>query len=269
MIAKLRQKLRFAVLIASVAVLGLGILGTSARSHATPQYGYEIVKVYPHDPAAFTQGLEFRDGFLYEGTGLYGRSTLRKEDLETGKILQQIVLPPQYFGEGITVLRQRIFQLTWKSHIGFEYEQNTFLQLKEFGYPGEGWGLANDGREIYMSDGTPQIRCLDPAGFHELRRITVHDSDDEIENLNELEWVRGELYANVWGTNRIARISPSDGTITGWIDASGLLTRQELEAGADVLNGIAYDAATDRLFVTGKLWPKLFQIRLVRKKSAH
>ena len=259
----------FAVSVASLALLGVSISGPSGRNHSAPQYGYKIVKVYPHDPAAFTQGLEFRDGFLYEGTGLYGRSTLRKEDLQTGKILQQIALPPRYFGEGITVLGQRIFQLTWKAHTGFEYDGNTFQRLKEFGYPGEGWGLANDGREIYMSDGTPQIRCLDAAGFRELRRITVHDGDDGIENLNELEWVRGELYANVWGTNRIARISPSDGAVTGWIDLPGLLTQQELEAGADVLNGIAYDAVADRLFVTGKLWPKLFQIRLIRKTNAH
>lgn len=238
-------------------------------SKTVPEYGYKILRVYPHDRTAFTQGLEYRDGFLYEGTGLYGQSTLRREDLQTGKVLQELALPSRLFGEGITVLNERVVQLTWQSHIGFVYDQSTFRLLRNFSYAGEGWGLANDGRQIYMSDGTPQIRCLDPATLQETRRITVHDGEKQIENLNELEWVRGELYANIWQTNRIVRINPADGTVIGWIDLSGLLTQDELESGADVLNGIAYDSAGDRLFVTGKLWPKLFQIRLVRKSSTH
>lgn len=234
-------------------------------SKTVPEYAYKIIHVYPHDRTAFTQGLEYRGGFLYEGTGLYGQSTLRKEDLATGKVLKELALAPQLFGEGITVLNEHIVQLTWQSHIGFVYDQSTFRLLKNFSYPGEGWGLANDGRTIYMSDGTAQIRYLDPATLQELKRITVHDGDTPIENLNELEWVRGELYANVWQTNRIARIDPKNGTVVGWIDLSGLLTQEELESGVGVLNGIAYDSAKDRLFVTGKLWPKLFQIRVVRK----
>lgn len=241
------------------------MVGVPGYSKTVPEYAYKIIHVYPHDRTAFTQGLEYRGGFLYEGTGLYGQSTLRKEDLATGKVLKELALAPQLFGEGITVLNEHIVQLTWQSHIGFVYDQSTFRLLKNFSYPGEGWGLANDGRTIYMSDGTAQIRYLDPATLQELKRITVHDGDTPIENLNELEWVRGELYANVWQTNRIARIDPKNGTVVGWIDLSGLLTQEELESGVDVLNGIAYDSAKDRLFVTGKLWPKLFQIRVVRK----
>jgi glutaminyl-peptide cyclotransferase len=203
---------------------------------------------------------------LYEGTGLHGQSTLRREDLATGKVLQELALADRLFGEGITVLNERIVQLTWQANIGFVYDQRTFRLLRNFSYPGEGWGLTNDGQHIYMSDGTAQIRCLDPATLQESRRITVHEGEKQIVNLNELEWVRGELYANVWQTNRIVRINPADGTVLGWIDLSGLLAHKELESGVDVLNGIAYDSMGDRLFVTGKLWPKLFQIRLVRKR---
>jgi glutamine cyclotransferase len=232
---------------------------------SVPRYRFEIVHVYPHDRHAFTQGLEFRNGFLYEGTGLKGHSTLRKEDLESGKVLQEIELAPQFFGEGITVLNSRVTQLTWQSHVGYVYDQSSFRMLKSFSYPGEGWGLANDGKQIYMSDGTAQIRCLDPVTFQELRRFTVRDGGQEIKELNELEWVRGEIYANIWEADRIARISPSDGQVLGWIDLSGLLPDQDRTPETDVLNGIAYDSAADRLFVTGKLWPKLFQIKLVRE----
>ncbi|HEY7305718.1 MAG TPA: glutaminyl-peptide cyclotransferase [Bryobacteraceae bacterium] len=247
-------------------LVGLAASSNAIKHTSVPVYGYEIVRAYPHDRAAFTQGLEYSGGFLYEGTGLHGESTLRREDLATGKILQELALPDQLFGEGITVLNGRIVQLTWQSHIGFVYDQRTFGLLRNFSYPGEGWGLANDGRVIYMSDGTPQIRCLDPATLRELQRVTVHEGRQQIEALNELEWVRGELYANVWQRNQIVRIDPRDGTVLGWIDLSGLLTPAELTNGADVLNGIAYDSMGDRLFVTGKLWPKLFQIRLVRKR---
>ncbi|HTP89917.1 MAG TPA: glutaminyl-peptide cyclotransferase [Bryobacteraceae bacterium] len=221
-----------------------------------------VVHVYPHDPGAFTQGLEFRDGFLYEGTGLENRSTLRKVQLETGKVLREIHLAGQYFGEGITVLNGRIFELTWLTNKGFVYRQDSFARLSTFSYPGEGWGLANDGRQIYMSDGSAQIRVWDPATLREIRHIGVHDGAKPVERLNELEWVNGEIYANVWTTDRIARISPADGRVLGWIDCSGLLSAAE-RAQADVLNGIAYDAAGRRLFITGKLWPKLFQIELV------
>jgi len=222
------------------------------------------VHVYPHDPAAFTQGLEYRAGFLYEGTGIPGRSGLRKVELETGKVLQEVKLEPEYFGEGITVLKDKIVELTWQSHKGFVYEQATFRLLRTFDYPGEGWGLTNDGRQMFMSDGSATIRCLDGSNFGEKRRIVVHDGAQQIRELNELEYVNGEIYANVWRTDRIARIAPADGRVTGWIDLAGLLPVAE-RGGAEVLNGIAYDAEGDRLFVTGKLWPKLFEIRVVPK----
>ncbi|MGH7915562.1 MAG: glutaminyl-peptide cyclotransferase [Candidatus Binataceae bacterium] len=234
----------------------------------TPEYRVRVVHVYPHDRGAFTQGLEYRDGFLYESTGLYGRSTLRQEELETGKVVREIHLPARYFGEGITVLGGRIDQLTWKSHTAFAYAQPTFQLLRTFKYSGEGWGLANDGKEIFISDGTAQIRCLDPRTLRETRRFTVHDGARKIRFLNELEWVRGQIFANVWQTSRIARISPADGRVLGWIDASGLLAPADEAQPVDVLNGIAYDAKGNRLFLTGKLWPKLFQVELVQVKMA-
>jgi glutamine cyclotransferase len=231
----------------------------------TPQYGYQVVRVYPHDRNAFTQGLEFRAGFLYEGTGLNGHSTLRKVKLETGEVAQQISLSPEYFGEGITVINQQIIELTWRAQTGFVYEQNSFRRLRSFNYSGEGWGLANDGAQIYMSDGTPQIRVWDPVTLQEKRRFTVRDAGAPVTYLNELEWVRGELYANVWQTDRIVRISPADGRVLGWVDLAGLLTDADRSERVDVLNGIAYDVLSDRLFVTGKLWPKLFEIKLIPK----
>ncbi|MGD0438423.1 MAG: glutaminyl-peptide cyclotransferase [Bryobacteraceae bacterium] len=239
--------------------------GCAAAAPQTPQYGYQVVHVYPHDRAAFTQGLEFRAGFLYEGTGLNGQSTLRKVKLETGEVLQEIHLDSQYFGEGITVFNQQILELTWRSETGFVYDQSTFRRLRPFNYSGEGWGLANDGQQIYMSDGTSQIRIWDPESLQEKRRITVHDGAKQITYLNELEYVQGEIYANIWQTDRIARISPADGRVLGWIDLAGLVSDADhLDNGA-VLNGIAYDVLGNRLFVTGKLWPKLFEIKLVPK----
>ena len=252
---------RVFMLVAVAAFLG----ALHAAAPQTPVYGYRILHVYPHDPEAFTQGLEFHDGFLYEGTGLKGRSTLRKVELESGKVLQEIQLNPKYFGEGITVLDQRIFELTWQSQRGFVYKRTTFQQTSDFTYPGEGWGLANDDRRIFMSDGTAEIRVWNPATLQETGRLRVHDGSEPVASLNELECVRGEIYANVWQTDRIVRISTTDGHVTGWIDLSGLLSPSELSAGPDVLNGIAYDAVRDRLFVTGKLWPKLFEIQLIRK----
>jgi len=248
--------------------LGIFLFSCGIVPAQTPQFGYQVVHVYPHDPNAFTQGLEYRAGFLYEGTGLKGRSMLRKVQLETGRVLQQIDLDPQYFGEGITVINQKILELTWQSEIGFLYEQNTFQRQRIFNYSGEGWGLTNDGQQIYMSDGTPQIRVWDPGTLQEKRRITVRDNGKPVTYLNELEWVRGEIYANVWQTDRIARISPADGRVLGWIDLRGILPASDRTADVDVLNGIAYDSLGNRLFVTGKLWPKLFEIRLVPKAGA-
>jgi glutamine cyclotransferase len=229
------------------------------------QYGYQVIHVYPHDRNAFTQGLEYRAGFLYEGTGLNGHSTLRKVKLETGEVVQQVSLSPEYFGEGITVINQQIIELTWRTETGFVYDQNSFRRQRSFSYSGEGWGLANDGMQIYMSDGTPQLRVWDPVTLQEKRRITVRDGGAPVTYLNELEWVRGEIYANVWQTDRIVRISPTDGRVLGWVDLSGILPAADRTEHVDVLNGIAYDVLGDRLFVTGKFWPKLFEIKIVPK----
>ena len=247
---------------------GLVVFSGARQSPPVPVYTYRIVHVYPHDRNAFTQGLEYRGGFLYEGTGLNGRSTLRKEDLQSSRVLQKIDLPNQYFGEGITVFDRKIVQLTWQSHTGFVYDRSSFQLLRSFNYTGEGWGLANDGARIYMSDGTAQIRVLQPETLEEQHRITVHQGSKEFQLLNELECVRGELFANVWQTDEILRISPADGAVRGIIDLSGLLSQAERGAGADVLNGIAFDTANERLFVTGKLWPKLFEIKLLRQGSS-
>ena len=230
------------------------------------QYTFRVVKTYPHDRSAFTQGLEYRDGFLYEGTGLAGRSALRKIKLDTGQVLQSFDLPQPFFGEGITVLPQQIVQLTWQSQTGFIYDKATFRVLKSFSYPGEGWGMTNDGKQIYMSDGTAQIRVWDPVSLKEVRRINVTDGARPVTAINELEFVRGEIWANVWQTDRIARISPAAGRVLGWIDLSGILPKAERTTADAVLNGIAYDSATDRVFVTGKLWPNIFEVKIVPKK---
>jgi glutaminyl-peptide cyclotransferase len=226
--------------------------------------GYRVVKVYPHDRQAFTQGLQYVDGFLYESTGQHGQSGIRKIKLETGEVLQHQPLDPKYFGEGITVWGDTIVQLTWQSEIGFVYDKKTLKQLRSFTYAGEGWGLTHDGARLIMSDGTASgsLRFLDPKTLKETGRLVVRDGGRPVDDLNELEYVRGEILANVWMTQRIARISPKTGEVAGWIDLSGLLDPREA-AGTDVLNGIAYDAAGDRLFVTGKLWPKLFEIKIV------
>jgi glutamine cyclotransferase len=246
----------------AILLLTAGVAANLQPASSAPEYTYRILQVYPHDPHAFTQGLEYHDGFLYEGTGLEGHSTLRKVNLETGRVLQETRLSDEYFGEGVTVLADRILQLTWRAEKGFIYERDSFHLLRAFSYPGEGWGLTNDGSRIYMSDGSAEIRVWDPDTLRETRRITVHDGETAVARLNELEIVRGQIYANVWLTDRIVRISPADGRVLGWIDLSGLLSPAE-RTHADVLNGIAYDAAGGRLFVTGKLWPKLFRIEVV------
>jgi glutamine cyclotransferase len=234
-----------------------------AISYSAPVVGYKIVNTYPHDPRAFTQGLVFADDLLYEGTGLRGQSSLRKVDLKTGNILQIRQLSAQFFGEGITIYGNRIIQLTWRARVGFVYDKQTFQLLDTFNYPTEGWGITHDGRSFIMSDGTSTLYLLDPQTFQEVGRLEVHTRDGPVSRLNELEYVQGEIYANVWKTDRIARISPQTGEVVGWIDLEGLLRQEDRNRRIDVLNGIAYDVKNDRLFVTGKLWPKLFEIELV------
>jgi glutamine cyclotransferase len=233
------------------------------NSGVVPVYSYGIVNTYPHDRDAFTEGLVFDDGFLYEGAGLWGNSTLRRVELETGDILQIRELSDQFFGEGITIYGDEIVQLTWQSHIGFVYDKNSFELLQEFSYSTEGWGITHDGTRLIMSDGTSTLHFLDPQTFEEVGHVEVSDNNGPVTRLNELEYVQGEIYANVWQTDRIAIIAPDTGRVTGWIDLAGLLSAEDRSEPVDVLNGIAYDAETGRLFVTGKLWPKLFEIELI------
>jgi glutamine cyclotransferase len=226
-------------------------------------YTYNITNPYPHDRDAFTQGLVFEDGVLYEGTGQYGHSSLRRVELETGDILQIRELSEQFFGEGITIYGDEIIQLTWQSNVGFVYDKNNFELLGEFNYSTEGWGITHDGTRLIMSDGTATLHFLDPQTFEEIGQLEVFDNDSPIARLNELEYIQGEIYANVWQTDWVARIAPQTGRVVGWIDLSGLLTAEDRSEPVDVLNGIAYDAEDDRLFVTGKWWPKLFEIELI------
>ena len=229
---------------------------------------YEVVHTFPHDPAAFTQGLVFLDGDLLESTGLNGQSTLRRVELSTGRILRQVRVPAEFFAEGLTVLGGKIYQLTWKNQKGFVYDLATFTLEKEFAYTGEGWGLTTDGQSLILSDGTPVVRFLDPRTFRERRRIRITAEGRPVSNLNEIEWVNGEIFGNIWQTNLIARIDPKTGAVKGWIDLTGLpetLRRRDSDA---VANGIAYDAELDRLFVTGKYWPRLYEIDVKPKGVA-
>jgi glutaminyl-peptide cyclotransferase len=243
-----------------------------ASQAGVPEYGYDVVHVYPHDRNAFTEGLFYLNGFLYEATGLEGRSSVRKVKLETGEVLLETELPEAYFGEGIIKWKDKLYQMTYKHETGFIYDFATLKKIGEFHYPGQGWAFTTDGKQIYM-DGSrqvnaeasnPEIRVWDPESLKEIGVISVTDEGRPVENLNELEWVKGEIYANIWQTDRIARIDPKTGHVVGWIDLTGLLTPTERQ-NADVLNGIAYDGEHDRLFVTGKNWPKLFEIKLVKK----
>lgn len=239
----------------------------AAGQRRPPEYTFKVIRDYPHDPAAFTQGLVYRDGFLYEGTGLNGRSSLRKVRLETGEVVQHVELPAEFFGEGIAIVKNNVIQLTWQSHIGFVYNLADFKRLRQFSYPGEGWGLTSRGNELFMSDGTAEIRVLDATTFKEKRRFTVRDGATPVDQLNELEFVEGGLFANIWQTDRIARISPQTGKVLGWIDLAGLLSPIYRRQDGAVLNGIAYDSVHKRLFVTGKLWPKIFEIELLPKNK--
>ena len=244
-----------------------GISLAAAQAQVSPHAeGYQIVRVYPHDPTAFTQGLVYVDGHLYESSGLNGRSSLRMVDLQTGRILQHHELAAEYFGEGLTNWGSSLVQLTWKAGTAFVYDRFSFALQRTLHYPGEGWGLTQDGKSLIMSDGSPVLRFFDPRTFREIRRLSVVDENGQpVLDLNELEYVRGEIYANVWHTDRIARISPRTGKVLGWIDLSGLIDKSQLSDPDAVLNGIAYDSRFDRLFVTGKLWPRLFEIKVVHR----
>jgi glutaminyl-peptide cyclotransferase len=255
------------VVLKSIGIALLAVVAMAASpACAAPEYGYQVVHTYPHDRQAFTEGLFYLDGYLYESTGEEGRSGIRKEKLETGQVVMSRNIAPAYFGEGIVAWKDRLYELTWRNQIGFIYDLATFTPFAKFEYQGEGWALTQDGKRLIMSDGTPELRFLDPDTLKETGRIRVTDNGKPVGNLNELEYVKGEVFANVWQTNRIARIDPKSGHVTGWIDLTGLLPAAENTGGPDaVLNGIAYDAKGDRLFVTGKMWPKLFEIRLAPK----
>ena len=229
----------------------------------TPRFSFKVVKAFPHDPTAFTQGLVFADGIFYESTGLRGYSTLRKVTPETGAVIQQVALESQYFAEGLALVGNELLQLTWEEHVGFVYDKATLKRLRTFTYPTEGWGMASDGKSLVMSDGSSRLYFLDPKTQKPVRNLQVFDGPRPVERLNELEFIRGELWANVWQSDRIARINPATGRVTGWIDLTGLLRREARGPEGDVLNGIAWDKAGDRIFVTGKKWPWLFQIEVV------
>jgi glutaminyl-peptide cyclotransferase len=234
-----------------------------ASPPAVPVFGYEVVASYPHDPAAFTEGLQFVDGAIYESTGMEGTSWVRKVELATGAVQQQHDLDAKYFGEGMVVLDDKIVSLTWKDGKGFILDRATLAPKGEFTYPGEGWALTSDGSQIFMSDGTSQIRTLDPATLAETGRIDVKMNGRPVDQINELEFIKGEIWANIFQADRIVRIDPASGNVVGVVYLANLLKPEHKQGqSVDVLNGIAYDAALDRIFVTGKYWPRIYQIKL-------
>ena len=245
---------------------GCGKNSSARPKSEIPVFTYKVANTWPHQRNAFTQGLVFLDGALLESTGLNGQSSLRRVELQTGNVLQRTEVPSEYFAEGLATLDGKLFQLTWQNQKGFIYDLHTFKLEGEFSYPGEGWGLTTDGHWLIMSDGTDQIRFLDPKTFKEDHRINVSANGQPVTRLNELEYVKGEIFANIWTTPYVARIDPATGHVVGFIDFTGLLPQEDRDQTTDVLNGIAYDPAGDRLFVTGKDWPKLFEIRLKPKQ---
>ena len=265
-----------ALLVLALALASLQCNGGAGANHpantsntaanAPPvNYGYQVVHILPHDPGAFTQGLIFAGGFLYESTGQEGRSSLRHVELQTGKVLKKVDVPEPFFAEGITLLNGKIYQLTWQHGIGFIYDAQKMEPIGRFDYTGEGWGLTNDGRSLIISDGSNRLKFIDPDSFRVTKTIAVLDGNRPVNQLNELEYVNGEIYANIWHDQRIATIDPQTGRVTGWIDLTGLLPPGDVDDPEAVLNGIAYDQAGKRLFVTGKLWPRLFEIQIKPK----
>ena len=269
---KVNRKWFGSLFLFSLFILGLTLLVTCSSEQAvrssipeefTPVMTYEVLSEFPHDPQAFTQGLVYHEGFLYESTGLYGESSLRKVDLETGKVLEQLDLADEFFAEGLAFYDNKLYQLTWREGTGFIYYLEDFALLDQFSYQTEGWGLAHDGKHLIMSDGTNKLYFLDPGSQQIVKTIEVTFMGEAITRLNELEYIRGELFANIWQRNYIVRIDPETGEVLGWIDLSGILPEELQIPETDVLNGIAYDPAADRLFITGKRWPRLYEIRLL------
>lgn len=254
---------RYALCLLLMALSACRPATAPAPASTVPVFTYEIVQSYPHDPRAFTQGLQYHNGSLYESTGLRGRSSLRQVDLETGRVLRRVNIPDRYFGEGIAVVNNRIYMLTWHSRTGFIFDRMTFQRIGTFTYEGEGWGLAYDGEHLIMSDGTRRLRFVDPDGFQVVRTLDVTADGQPVRKLNELAWINGEIWANIFKSDFLARIDPVSGAVRAWVDLSGILDPRDVRGPVDVLNGIAYDEKNDRLFVTGKLWPRLFEIRVV------
>jgi len=235
------------------------------RATALPVWRYEVVNAFPHDPRAFCQGLAVEGEVLFEGTGRYGQSSLRRVDLKTGRVLQIVRLSPKVFGEGVALVDDRIVQLTWQRHVGLVFDKQTFARQTTFRYGGEGWGITYDGTHLIMSDGSDTLRLIDPQTYQLARTLKVRNQGARVLRLNELEYVESEILANIWHSDYVARISPADGQVLGWIDLRGLLPANQRRDNEAVLNGIAYEPQHKRLFVTGKLWPKLFEIRLVKQ----
>jgi glutaminyl-peptide cyclotransferase len=250
----------------TLKLLALLLCAASATAQ-TPTDTYKLIHAYPHDAQAFTQGLIYLDGHLYESTGLVGSSSLREEDLTTGRIEQFHDVPSPIFAEGLTNWGSTLIQLTWQNHSILVYDRQSFRLLRTVPYPGEGWGLTQDGKSLIESDGSATLHFLDPETLREIRKVNVTDRGKPVTQLNELEFIHGQVYANIWHTDRIARISPATGKVLGWIDLTGLLPKEQRSTPEAVLNGIAYDEAHDRLFVTGKLWPKIFEIKVIAKQK--
>lgn len=266
-----RLTLRWSAFALLLVLLSLAVIARRSSSQpaaatlTAPVYGYKVIHRYPHDHTAFIQGFIYLDGVFYESTGLNGRSSLRKVKVETGQVLQKIDIPQQYFAEGLTDWKNELIQLTWKAELGFVYDRATFKQLRTFVYGGEGWGLTHDGARLIESDGSSVLRFFDPETLRETGTLAVTDSNQAVDQLNELEYIKGEIWANIWRTDRIVVIDPKTGHVNRWIDLRGLLSDADRQDEVDVLNGIAYDAVHDRVFVTGKLWPKVFEIRVFKQ----